>query len=139
MFHKFDLYGWYLGPVDTAGDRTTDIAPDNQATDMIEGQLHSNFTGYAWVQQVYSRPLPVPIPQTVTMRQARLALNAAGKLALIQPAIDAMPEPQHTVANIEWSSASVVERGSAFTQAMGAAIGLDAAAIDQLFIQAAQQ
>lgn len=83
------------------------------------------------------QPVESTVPQSVSMRQARLALLGAGKLGLVQPAIDAMPEPQRSAASIEWGYASSVDRQHDFTLALAAAIGLDDVAMDALFIQAA--
>jgi hypothetical protein len=80
----------------------------------------------------------VSVPQSVTMRQARLALHASGLLASVQPAIDALPEPQHTQAQIEWEYSNALERGNPFVATLGAALGLNAAALDALFVQASQ-
>lgn len=75
----------------------------------------------------------VPVPQSITMRQTRLALLAAGKLADVETAIAAMPEPQRTAAQIEWEYAATVERASPLIAQLGAALGLDEAALDEMF------
>lgn len=80
---------------------------------------------------------PPAVPQSVTMRQARLALLASGKLALVDAAIEALPEPQRAQAQIEWEFASEILRASPLVEAMGAALGLDDAALDALFAEAA--
>ena len=71
------------------------------------------------------------------MRQARIALLHAGKLAAVDAAIDALPEPQRSVARIEWDYSSAVRRHQPLVQALGPALGLSEAAIDQLFVLAA--
>ena len=43
-----------------------------------------------------------PVPQSVTMRQARLALLQAGKLQAVNNAISSMTCPQGESARIEW-------------------------------------
>lgn len=78
----------------------------------------------------------VRVPEAVTMRQARLALHANGLLASVQPAITTLPEPQRTQAQIEWDYSNGLERGNAFVATLGAALGLNAAGIDALFVQA---
>ena len=80
----------------------------------------------------------VRVPEAVTMRQARLALHANGLLASVQPAITTLPEPQRTQAQIEWDYSNGLERGNAFVATLGAALGLNAAGIDALFLQADQ-
>lgn len=98
--------------------------------------------GIGWLYDgaAFTAPPPPPpvIPQSVTMRQARLALHASGLLASVQPAINALPEPQRTQAQIEWDYSNGLERGNAFVATLGAALGLNAAGIDALFVQAAK-
>ena len=77
-------------------------------------------------------------PQEVTMRQARLALHAVGKLAAVNAAIAGLPDPPKTAALIEWEYSSTVRRDSQFVSLLGPAIGLDAAGLDALFIAAAK-
>ena len=87
----------------------------------------------------YIPPHPVEtVPQEVTMRQARLALLAAGKLAGVEAAIASMPEPQRTAASIEWEYSNALQRNNQFVAQLGAALGIDAAGIDALFIAAAK-
>lgn len=81
-------------------------------------------------------PAPQQVPQVVTMRQARLALLAAGKYAGVDAAIDSLPSPQKEEARIEWDYARDVERNSPIVAMMGAALDLDDAALDKLFITA---
>jgi hypothetical protein len=80
---------------------------------------------------------PVPVPESVTMRQARLALHAAGLLSGVDAAIASMQEPAKTAAAIEWEYASAVERNAGLVPAMAAALGMSEADIDDLFITAA--
>lgn len=82
-------------------------------------------------------PIPTPVPQSVTMRQARLALHAAGLLSGVDAAIASMQEPAKTAATIEWEYASAVERNAGLVPAMAAALGMSEADIDNLFITAA--
>lgn len=78
------------------------------------------------------------VPQEVTVRQARLALLAAGKLAGVEAAIASMPEPQKTAASIEWEYSNALQRSNPFVTQLVAALGLDDAGIDALFIAAAK-
>ena len=77
-------------------------------------------------------------PHEVTMRQARLALLAAGKLSGVEAAIASLPEPHRTAASIEWEYSNALQRSNPFVAQLGAALGLDAAGIDALFIAAAK-
>lgn len=80
----------------------------------------------------------VVVPIEVTMRQARLALHAAGKLVAVNAAISALPDPPKTAALIEWEYSSTVRRDSQFVAMLGPALGLDAAALDALFVAASK-
>lgn len=77
------------------------------------------------------------VPQVVTMRQARLALNAAGLLASVNSTIASMPGPTGEAARIEWEFSSTVERHKSLVVSLTPALGLTDAQIDQLFITAA--
>ena len=72
------------------------------------------------------------------MRQARLALLAAGKLAAVNAAINALPDPPKTAALIEWEYSNAVRRDSQFVALLGPALGLDAAGLDALFVSASK-
>ena len=77
------------------------------------------------------------VPEKVTARQAVQALIAAGKLHLVQPAIDAIADPvQRAMVQAEWDKSQDFERARPTLIALATAIGLDAAALDALFISA---
>lgn len=79
---------------------------------------------------------PIPIPSAVTMRQARLALLAAGLLPNVDTAIAALPEPQKSAAKIEWEYSQEVQRHNGFVSVLAPALGLSDAQIDALFVAA---
>lgn len=81
---------------------------------------------------------PVVVPSSVTMRQARLALLGAGKLAAVQSAIDALSEPTKTAAQIEWEYSNEVQRHNGLVASLGPALNLTSEQIDTLFIEAAK-
>lgn len=76
---------------------------------------------------------PKPVPASVTMRQARLALLGAGKLAQVDQAIAAMPEPARSAAQVEWTYSNEVQRHNGFVAALGPTLGMSEAQIDALF------
>lgn len=82
-------------------------------------------------------PEPVPVPNRVTMRQARLALLAAGKLAAVNAAINALPSPTKDAALIEWEYSSEVQRHNGFVAQIAPVLGMDDDDLDALFIAAA--
>lgn len=74
----------------------------------------------------------------VTMRQARRALLDAGLLDQVDAAIAAIADAtERRQAEIDWEYATTVERLWPWVQALGAALGLSAEALDALFEQAA--
>lgn len=98
--------------------------------------------GFFWVEPepqelAPEEPEGPAIVVEVTMRQARLALLQGNLLHLVDPAIDALPEPDRSAARIEWEYSQTVERNKPFVQMLGAALGLSEQQIDQLFETAA--
>jgi len=80
---------------------------------------------------------PIPIPTSVTMRQARLALLGAGLLASIDTAIASLPSPQKEAAQIEWDYAQEIKRDWPTLLALASLLGLSSEQLDELFITAA--
>ena len=81
---------------------------------------------------------PAQVPASVTMRQARLALLAAGKLDDVEAAINALPEPPKTPALIEWNYSNEVLRHNGFVSQIAPMIGMTPADLDAIFIDAAK-
>ena len=84
----------------------------------------------------YVAPAPV-VPDSVSMRQARLALLGAGLLSQVDAAIASLPSPQKEAAAIEWEYAQEVQRHNGLVPAMAQALGMTDAQLDALFMQAA--
>jgi len=91
--------------------------------------------GWEYNNGIFSAPVvPVHVPQSVTMRQARLALYNAGLLTAVNNAIaNAGP-----AAGIEWEYSSVVDRDKDLVAQLQVALNLTNQAVDDLFIAAAQ-
>lgn len=109
--------------------------PDESDTN-VPGVL-AVLTQHDW-DIAHADELRARIPASVTQRQARLMLHRQGVLAGVDSIIDAMPEPQKTEARIEWEYASAILRSSPLVAAMGAALQLDDAGLDALFVAAAK-
>ena len=75
-----------------------------------------------------------PVPQQVTMRQARLALLSAGLLDDVEAVISAAGR----AAQLEWEYAAVVDRSNPAVAAMQQQQGMTDAQIDDLFREAAK-
>lgn len=107
-----------------ATEKAVEIAPINIA---------GTWTQQWQVVQLTAEELAAKIPQSVTMRQARLALLAAGMLPAVTAAINAAGD----AAKIDWEYAQTVDRGFGLVPAMAAQLGLTEAQIDALFVAAA--
>lgn len=83
-------------------------------------------------------PLVDPVPEVVTMRQARLALLGAGLLAQVNTAVANMPGAEGDAARIEWEYAQEVRRDSPLVAALSAAFGWTSAQLDDLFTEGAK-
>ena len=81
-------------------------------------------------------PVVDPVPEVVTMRQARLALLGAGLLAQVNTAVANMPGAEGDAARIEWEYAQEVRRDSPLTAGLSAALGLTDAQLNNLFTAA---
>jgi hypothetical protein len=78
-----------------------------------------------------------PVPQVISMRQARLALYQGGYLNMVNTVVDAMEGPEGDAARITWEFASDVDRNHPLVAAMAAALPLSDEQVDNLFILAA--
>jgi hypothetical protein len=94
--------------------------------------------GDTWNGAAFDPVQTVKVPTIVSMRQARLALLNAGKLALVDTAIENMTSPQREKAQIYWEYSTQVSRYGPMTITIGEAVGLTSAEIDNLFIEAAK-
>ncbi len=85
-----------------------------------------------FVQQVTPDP-PVKVT-TVTPRQARLALNAAGLL----PQVDSAVAATDKATQITWEFTTTIDRDNPILAALAQALSLSSAQIDALFVAASQ-
>jgi hypothetical protein len=74
----------------------------------------------------------ISIPTSVSMYQARIALQQAGLLATVQAGIGQMSEE----AQIKWEFAPTVKRNDALTVALASALNLTEEQLDGLFTTA---
>ena len=78
-------------------------------------------------------PLPPVVPQTISMRQARLALYGAGLLDDVEAAVAQATKD----VQIEWEFAAELSRNWPTLILLAGALGLTNAQVDGLFVQAA--
>jgi hypothetical protein len=98
---------------------------------------HATATEIAEIEARKTAAVQPVVPLVVTMRQARLALLGAGLLSNVDVAINGLPSPDKEAARIEWDYSGTVERHRPLVAMLSAALGLDSAALDALFVTAA--
>lgn len=118
---------------------------------IYEAELPEYFTGGVWSYiggvwavvdairhaQILADAQKLLVPESVTMRQARIALAQAGKLTTVNSVIAAMPGTQGDIARIEWEFSNEVKRNQPLVLALIPVLGMTSGEIDQLFITAA--
>lgn len=105
---------------------------------LTDGEWQQAWEIVALSQQEIDAARQALVPASVTRRQARQALLLAGLLDDVQPAIDAIPDPQQRgLAQIEWDDSQEFERHRPLLIQLAGALGLDGEALDGLFVQAA--
>lgn len=90
-----------------------------------------------FVHELEDAPAPT-VPQSISMRQARLALLGAGLLSQVDASIDALDEPDRTAARIEWEYAQEIRRDHALIANLAVEMGLTDEQVDNLFFAAAE-
>ena len=114
------------------------VANRIEATESFVEQQHPGKWRLAEVQDVPAEPIN-PVPQSISMRQARLALLQTGKLQQISSAITSLPYPQKEEAEIEWQYSNEVQRYNGLVSLLAPTLGLSETDLDELFILAASK
>jgi hypothetical protein len=86
------------------------------------------------IQLAQLTSIPLIIPASLTMKQARLALLDAGYLDNVITGVSQMSRE----AQISWEFAATVDRNDPLTEALAIMLGLDNAALDMLFTDGAK-
>lgn len=122
-----------LGYAQLEYDPQPELAPGEQ---LQSGEIREEYGRY--VQGWVVVPAPAPeIPQSVTMRQCRIALLNAGLLDAVQSSIAAMPGTDGERARIDWEYAQEVRRDWPLIGYMAGDLGLTDEQVDGLFMAAA--
>ena len=80
----------------------------------------------------------IPVPTSVTLRQAKLQLSRAGLLPAVDEFIAAMDGQPGEEARIEWNFATELRRDHQLVEALGPQFNLSSDDIDGLFVEAAK-
>ena len=119
-----------------------DALPDVTLVDGEGAAIGDRWDGEKFIR-IDPEPAPQTVPQKVTRRQARQALLLANLLDNVPTAIAALDDgtaegkQKMRMAQIEWEDSLEFERARPLVTEIAQAIGLDAAALDDLFITAA--
>jgi len=105
------------------------------------GSEVARWNGKGWdvlTERPFIAPTPTPIPDSVSMAQARKALVLGGvSMASVASAIAAVPDAtQRELAQIDWEYSTTVRRVSPLVKSLGPSLGLTDAQIDALFVAA---
>jgi len=117
-----------LGPLAEVAPGTTDIPPPAE----MPADHRLVWKDTEWGFEI------LPPPTAVTMRQARLALLAAGKLATVNVAIATMPGDTGEAARVEWEYATSVDRNNPLIESMSQIAELSEPDLDDFFRTAAK-
>lgn len=82
-------------------------------------------------------PEPVVVPEMIESWRGKCALALGGYETQVMAFLEALPEPNRTVALYAWNSNAVWLRQSPMIAATAAALAWDDARVDALFVQAA--
>lgn len=85
------------------------------------------------IQQWELVPVGIEVPSSISPRQARLQLIALGKIALVDPTIDTLNEPEKSNAKVEWEYATRYDITHPFVVQMLSILEID---INEFFIAA---
>lgn len=115
------------------GDVVTELPPE-----LVDGSYIQRWESRDYTpEEVEANLLEWRTNTSVSMAQARLALNEAGLIPSVDSTIAALPEPDKTKASIQWEYATSVHRLHGWVEAVGPALGMTAVEIDDLFKLAA--
>jgi len=136
--HAIQWYGthgeieWY--------DVSTNLPVQNEQITSLpyENQLLAAWQEALAEEQAREAEAALPgIPNSVTMRQGRLALLNAGLLDSVEASLSSIEDPiLRKAAQIEWEYALYIDRNSAWVNNLATALNLTIEQLDQLFIHA---
>lgn len=118
-----------LGEFERYGDETLAVDAERQVVVVTRAVV-------PWSAEEIAAYRKLLVPESVTMRQARIALSRAGLIPAVEQALTTMEGRAGEEARIEWDYSSQVFRYKPFVIGLGTSIGLTEDQIDELFITA---
>jgi hypothetical protein len=79
---------------------------------------------------------PIPIPLQVPLWAFRAILTIQQLAPSVEALINQLPEPQKTVASIQWVYGNFIERNHPLIDSLGTDLGLTKEEIDNVFVEA---
>ena len=134
MFYSATTQGFYSPEIHRSMPSDAVLLTAQEYADLMEGQASGKRISPVNGRPVLTdHPAGPSVPAVVSKFQAKAALLQAGLLEQTE----SLMAQADAVARLAWDNAQEFRRNSPTVLAMGAALGLDAAALDQLFITAA--
>lgn len=84
----------------------------------------------------FTPPITNIVPQTISLWSFRTMLLLRGLIDQVQSLIDNLPEPEKSVANIQWEYGNYIDRNHPLINQLGTQLGLTSEQIDNIFIEA---
>jgi hypothetical protein len=79
-----------------------------------------------------------PIPSEVPLWAFRSILTIMGIAPQVDALINSLPEPQKTVASVQWQYGNFIERNHPLIDSLGTNLGLTKEQIDNVFVEASK-
>lgn len=118
-----------LGEFERYGDETMTVDAERRVVVVVREAV-------AWSAEEIAAHRKSMVPESVTMRQARIALSRAELIVAVEQALGAMQGQEGEEARIEWEYSQEVYRNKPFVIQLGAVLGLSEEQVDELFISA---
>lgn len=118
-------------PVDTLPEGFDFLVADVAALEAYQQPHQAAFDAWAASQQ--EETLPTPVPESVTPRQIRWALNASGLRATVEGAVTSADQDTRDA----WEFSNEVRRDNPLLTGLASALGMSTSQLDDLFRLAA--
>lgn len=107
-----------------------------------QGFYHPKWDGEKWVEGATAEEIEALnieiVPEKISSRQLRYQLILQGfNLETIEQALNQLPEPNRSLAKVDWEYATNFYRNNAMIVAVGQLLQLTEEQIDNIFIQGA--